>query len=102
MFIKNALRWARKNPEKKMEIEKRRRARKMNNGGNFTKEEWKQIKEKYNNTCLRCNKKEPEIKLTVDHVLPISKGGRHEKGNIQPLCLSCNSGKKDKHIDYRR
>jgi len=37
----------------------------------------------------------------ADHVLPVSKGGTSYISNIQPLCQPCNSGKKDKHIDYR-
>ncbi|TGB13887.1 HNH endonuclease [Streptomyces sp. MZ04] len=28
--------------------------------------------------------------LTVDHVIPISRGGRHAIGNLVPACLTCN------------
>lgn len=69
--------------------------------GSHTDQEWEALKAKYNNTCLRCGKVEPEIKLTRDHVIPITKGGTDDIGNIQPLCVSCNSCKSDKHIDYR-
>lgn len=69
--------------------------------GVFTHEEWLQIKIKHNNTCLCCLKKEPEIKLTIDHVIPLSKGGLNICENIQPLCQSCNSKKHAKIIDYR-
>lgn len=60
------------------------------NGGNFNKEEWEHIKRIFCYTCMNCGKKEPKIKLTIDHIRPISKGGRHEIGNIQPLCKKCN------------
>lgn len=33
---------------------------------------------------------------TVDHVLPLNRGGRHSEGNLVPACRSCNSSKGDK------
>lgn len=101
VFIENALRWAKENPEKKNEMNRNRRAREIANGGTITAEEWQELKDKYNHTCLKCGRREPEIKLTLDHVVPISKGGINSIENAQPLCLSCNSRKKDKTIDYR-
>jgi 5-methylcytosine-specific restriction endonuclease McrA len=66
-----------------------------------TAEEWHSIKVKYNFTCLRCLRREPEIVLTRDHVIPISKGGLNLADNIAPLCRRCNSAKGTKIIDYR-
>lgn len=68
---------------------------------NFTLQQWLDLKIQYKNTCLRCNKQEPEIQLTPDHILPLSKGGSNSIDNIQPLCLSCNIQKHTRHIDYR-
>lgn len=38
-------------------------------------------------------------KLEVDHIIPISKGGKTVPENLRTLCQACNSGKKDKY-DY--
>lgn len=34
--------------------------------------------------------------MTVDHILPKSKGGRDTLENLNPMCSPCNSSKKDK------
>ncbi len=70
-----------------------RRKRKSLNGGSHTKHEWEELKMRNNYTCLICRRKEPEIKLTRDHILAISKGGSDDITNIQPLCTRCNQSK---------
>lgn len=68
--------------------------------GQFTLNEWEKLKEKYHFTCPACGEKENEMKwnkLTVDHINSLSKGGTNTIENIQPLCLSCNCKKNNKH-----
>lgn len=75
----------------------RRRARILQSGGNLPANAVLIIKECYGDQCLRCDKKE----ITLDHVVPLIKGGRNALENLQPLCKSCNSWKHDKTIDFR-
>ncbi len=44
--------------------------------------------------CHYCRKKFKSNKLTMDHVVPISRGGKSTKGNIVPCCKECNTKKK--------
>ncbi|MEO8971104.1 MAG: HNH endonuclease signature motif containing protein [Ktedonobacteraceae bacterium] len=88
-------------PDKNAQYFNNRRARVQQAKGSFTAREWKQLCKQYNYTCLCCRKQEPEIKLTVDHIVPLSVGGANSIDNIQPLCQSCNSSKHRRTIDYR-
>ena len=75
-----------------------RRFRIKANGGKFTLREWEKMKDDYNHACNFCHKFEPEIKLTIDHIIPLTKGGKHDASNIQPLCMDCNVKKGTKLI----
>ena len=47
--------------------------------------------------CHYCHKTPEELtpeKLTMDHVVPIARGGSSTRGNIVPACVSCNQSKK--------
>jgi 5-methylcytosine-specific restriction endonuclease McrA len=65
---------------------------------NLTHKQWEEIRRRQGHRCLACGEKKP---LTQDHIIPVSRGGVHTASNIQGLCLSCNSKKHDKTIDYR-
>ena len=81
---------------------KQRQRRKRGAEGSHTLGEWENLKvQQYNWICPACGKSEPEIVLTEDHIIPISKGGSDNIKNIQPLCRSCNSIKHTKIIKYK-
>ena len=41
--------------------------------------------------CAYCGGHFPELELTVEHILPVSRGGRHEWTNVVTACRSCNT-----------
>lgn len=93
--------YAKTHPEWSAAHVRARRARKYRAKGSHTEAEWELIKAQYQYTCLCCGRREPEIILTRDHVIPLTQGGTDWITNIQPLCHSCNSSKNAQSIDFR-
>lgn len=77
------------------------KTRKRGAEGSHSLSQWEDLKMLCNYMCLCCKKYEPDIILTEDHIIPLSKGGTDYIDNIQPLCRSCNSRKSVKDFDYR-
>jgi hypothetical protein len=48
--------------------------------------------------CTFCGRSAPEVKLHVDHIEPVSKGGSNEMDNLQALCEECNLAKSDQEL----
>ena len=86
--------------ERKLYLNRRRRIKKLNAEGSHTFGEWKLLKRQHGYCCPACRRCEPKIKLTEDHIIPLSKGGSDYIENIQPLCKGCNSEKHTKIIKY--
>jgi len=49
-------------------------------------------------TCQYCGKSAPEVILHVDHINPVSKGGKNAVINLITACQDCNLGKSDKPL----
>lgn len=48
--------------------------------------------------CVRCGRgREDGVKLHVDHIKPVSRGGKSVMDNLQTLCEDCNCGKGNKY-----
>lgn len=86
--------WHKANPGKQSEFNQRRRALKRSAEGVFTVQDIERIRLAQKGRCAACGK--TRKKLSVDHIVPLSKGGTNWPSNIQLLCKSCNSSKKDK------
>jgi 5-methylcytosine-specific restriction endonuclease McrA len=55
-----------------------------------TIEDWQKILRSFNNSCAYCGSKGD---MTIDHVVPLSRGGRHCIANLLPACERCNANK---------
>jgi len=104
----NSRRYRQRHPEKQNEIHRNynqrnpnvwrtiaqnRRTRKLENG--LFKVTIKDMNNILTKPCAYCGSKK---QITLDHVIPISRGGTHSIGNLLPACKSCNSKKHAKFI----
>ena len=53
---------------------------------------WKNLRGR--GQCHYCKRRFPAKELTMDHLIPLSRGGKSLKGNIVPACKDCNNKKK--------
>jgi 5-methylcytosine-specific restriction endonuclease McrA len=104
--------WAKKHPEKNRAIKSKykkahpervrisyrnRKAFLLNvPGKGWNAFEEKQLIEDYGHRCAYCG--ELLKKVTMDHIIPISRGGNHEIDNAVPACGYCNSSKGNKPL----
>jgi 5-methylcytosine-specific restriction enzyme A len=44
--------------------------------------------------CTYCGRKVAPEELTMDHIVPVVRGGRSTRGNVAPACKACNNRKK--------
>ena len=60
----------------------------------------KELKKLYSSPCFYCGSLN---KITIDHVIPISRGGTHGIGNLVAACAFCNRSKNKKFlIEWKR
>lgn len=45
--------------------------------------------------CHYCEQSFAPKELTLDHLVPLARGGRSTKGNCVPACKECNNRKRD-------
>jgi 5-methylcytosine-specific restriction endonuclease McrA len=79
--------YAKRNPAKVEKIKAVYRSRRLKDCYTVLDREIQRIK---GSPCFACGSVE---RIEVDHVVPLSRGGRHSIGNLMPLCRSCNASK---------
>lgn len=50
--------------------------------------------------CYYCNVQLAADEVTMDHVVPIARGGKSVKSNVVVACKACNIAKKDRLFDF--
>lgn len=91
-------RWHAKHPDSLKASRQKYRARKLGAVGVFTAEEFIALCDLVEGRCVACGEIKP---LEADHVIPLTKEGRSDLSNIQPLCKKCNMTKGVDSTDYR-
>ena len=91
-----SLRWQRENPEKVAESARRRRAVKCNSDVRKVSDgDLRRLVGRFRGLCAYCQARPWKH---FDHVIPLSRGGRHSIGNLLPACQDCNQQKHAKTV----
>lgn len=53
-----------------------------------------------NHACRYCGCMAPDVKLTIDHVIPKALGGSDDPSNLVTACVDCNAGKSSMQPDH--
>lgn len=73
----------------RLAVERRRTRKAFVHSHPYTIEQYQRRFQQFDNCCAYCG----AIATSIDHVIPISKGGADVLGNLLPCCRSCNSSK---------
>lgn len=74
-------RWVAANPERASLISRIKKHRRRA-AGTLTAADWQSVLDRYGDCCLSCGAGD----VTIDHVVPVSRGGSNTVDNVQPLC----------------
>lgn len=93
-----ARKWRKAHPDIIRENGRKRRARER--GATYAERINRQaIIERDNSTCYLCQKILQPNEITLDHVIPLVRGGHHAAYNLKVACFSCNCKKKAKPLE---
>jgi 5-methylcytosine-specific restriction endonuclease McrA len=97
----NHRRWIAENPERNAAKERNRRAKKRASQGRHSAQDVKEQLKRQSNRCYYCNckmvaKRGYPNSQTVDHVIPLDRGGRNSPDNLVIACARCNFSKNNR------
>ena len=84
--------WHKNNPEKAFNRDARRRLKEESQGRGITKEQWLEMMKFFDWRCAYSGETLSNNR-TIDHIIPLSKGGKHEVWNCVPMIKKYNSSK---------
>lgn len=90
--------WRIANPDAYLAQVHLRRARKLGADGTYGTEDVSRMLQDQNGLCNGCSC-EIWVKYTVDHMMPLSRGGSNWPNNLQLLCKRCNSSKNNRTME---
>jgi 5-methylcytosine-specific restriction endonuclease McrA len=71
--------------------------------GRHTQAQWEALVAFCGGLCVQCGRPEAgNLFICKDHILPVARGGSDAIDNLQPMCTSCNPGKRDKRDEDLR
>lgn len=88
--------WSRNNKQSRNAIQQKRRFKRLGSDATLTPDGWLETLETFNRSCAYCLSSSEE--LTMDHIVPLSRGGSHTADNVVPACRPCNSKKGPRSI----
>ena len=90
-YIKRSGQWSKNNPDKKLHYGNVRRAMKMGAGSVDCSNKIAELRKE--KKCHWCSGRITPKNFTVDHVIPLIRGGLHAPENLVAACRSCNCSK---------
>jgi 5-methylcytosine-specific restriction endonuclease McrA len=94
--IEYAKRYQKENPHVPKRAKRKRKSRMAGAGVlHISARDWLRLVNRYDGRCFYCGCTGP---MSMDHVVPISRDGRHSIGNVIPACVTCNSSKRNRTI----
>lgn len=91
-----AKRWSAQNRHKGVLYvnNRRKRIRENRDSVKIAVRDWERMLRRFDYCCAYCGNR-PRC-LQMEHVIPLSRGGRHAIGNVLPACQPCNRAKSDR------